>query len=72
LREQQRRHWITEAFGGVSRLIKAIIAPASPLDLFVVLTTNYFYLIPRILSSFVAGFSFSSYQKKKWERIDSG
>lgn len=49
---------------GVSRLIKAFIAPASPLDL-LLFTNPIISIVPRILVGFVAGYVFHLLKKKK-------
>ncbi|MEG0267152.1 MAG: ECF transporter S component [Carnobacterium sp.] len=49
---------------GVSRLVKAFIAPASPLDL-LLFTNPIISIVPRILVGFVAGYIFHLLKKRK-------
>lgn len=49
---------------GVSRLIKAFIAPASPLDL-LLFTNPIISIVPRILVGFVAGYIYHLFKQKK-------
>ncbi|MCA9766649.1 MAG: ECF transporter S component, partial [Carnobacterium sp.] len=49
---------------GFSRLIKAFVAPASPLDL-LLFTNPIISIVPRILVGFVAGYVFHLLKKRK-------
>ncbi|MGB6179229.1 ECF transporter S component [Carnobacterium sp.] len=48
---------------GVSRLVKAFIAPTSPLDL-LLFTNPIISIVPRILVGFIAGYAFHLLKKK--------
>ena len=49
---------------GISRFIKAFIAPASPLDL-LLFTNPLISIVPRILVGFVAGYVYHLFKNKK-------
>lgn len=49
---------------GISRFIKAFIAPASPLDL-LLFTNPMISIVPRILVGFVAGYVYHLFKNKK-------